>query len=610
VEGDEELAAFRQLLTGPFAFELLGEGRGRVLARLQVGSGKTQWMHRIIAHALAEGLADLVVVLAPRWDLLEEIRSGLATTEKPVLLRPRPRQRCGPLNEAWLEYERAGCGVLGREQICKHCPRRQGCPWPGQYGKALRGRRLILAAQAHLQVNPGFLGHLRRQTGAARPLLLVDEADLLVRPVERTIGPEDMRRFVEAQQAVGGPGAASSGEAPRWLSLSRLFAAATTADLREGDWAFPRPGRAWALAVQRRGREMFGASFRFPGDDLAHFRNSDVASREGLADGTVRFATPPDLGERFIVFSASMAPGLARYRVDPDHRRPPPLSPFGGVEFSHPGTRWLNVAGLEATAKYFPGNASRIISLFGQLVARNVRSGKRTLLVARKRFVPLCASLMEKMLSRLGLRGVELVTGGWRDRDLGDPRVVPIISFGMVGVNLFEEHENVYCLTSYLAREEAVAQALRDIEPGYAHYPVRLECAGEPLRRRAVVELPAGERPILPALAEELLIFREGDLVVQAVGRVRPFTRPREVITLHPGALPGVRYDVELTTLAQLRAFLRLPALAASERADRARRASQLKALGLTREGIARELKVSVSSVKRYLRGGVSGDDS
>src|SRR5262249_9051108 len=150
-------------------------------------------------------------------------------------LSPRPRKRCGDLDADWLEYEGAGCGALGRAELCAFCPLRQHCPWPAQYGSRLRGRRLILATQQHLTLNPSFLLHLRRQAGAANPLVVLDESNFLVRPAERVVGRQALEHFIRAQEELqaGSPGTHSARE---WLELSRVLGMAGTDDLRDGDW--------------------------------------------------------------------------------------------------------------------------------------------------------------------------------------------------------------------------------------------------------------------------------------------------------------------------------------------------------------------------------------
>jgi hypothetical protein len=114
-----------------------------------------------------------------------------------VVLTPRPRRRCGALDAGWAEYERAGCALLGREELCGGCPRRPGCPWPGQY-RRLRGARLVLTTQARLAIDPGFVRRLRRLAGASRPLVLLDESDFLVRGAERAVGRAEIDRAAAA----------------------------------------------------------------------------------------------------------------------------------------------------------------------------------------------------------------------------------------------------------------------------------------------------------------------------------------------------------------------------------------------------------------------------
>src|SRR5262249_46739234 len=163
---------------------------------------------------------------------------------------------------------------------------------------------------------------------------------------------------------------------------------------------------------------------------------------------------------------------------------------FGEIVFRHPDTAWYNVASLEGAANNFPGNASRIIDLLAQKVAANIRAGKRTLLVARKKFVARCARCLREALARLGVQGAKVVTKRGGKPDLRAPRFLPLINYGVVGVNLFEHFDCAYCLTSYLVPEEALAGPLRDLEATRDHFPVRIETDGTPPRRTAVVELP------------------------------------------------------------------------------------------------------------------------
>jgi hypothetical protein len=604
IAGDEALAAFRASLTGAHALGLLQQAQGRLLVQSAVGVGKTELMVRTIEHALTVAKAhDLVVVLVPRRDLLHELLGRLPAGTPRVVLTPRPRPRCGALDAEWLQYEQSGCSLLGREQLCGACPRRKGCRWPGQLGRRLRGARLVLATQAHLALNPQFVSHLRHHTGATNPLVLLDESDFLVRSKERAIRPGDLERFLAAQDALLAETEKPTARMERWRELTHLLTQAPTPDLRAGGWSFPRVRGAWAAKVQRRGRELFGQAFRFLGFELHGFARSDRASRERLPTGEVRFAALPDLGEQFIVFSGSVARELARYRLDPDFARPTLVSPFQGYRFEHPGTRWFNLNTLIGTARYFPRNAAQVLDFFAHLIARNIQQGKRTLLVSRKMFVRRCRDFLRRRLSELGAGPVQVVTGNWGGHDLQDPRTVPLISYGVVGLNAFQHIEAAYALNSYYVSAATVADAVHDLDASEERYPITVRFAGEPRRREARVSLPDARETILPRIAQGVLEQKEADVVVQALGRVRPFTKAREVISFQAGELPGVSYTLEFTSLAQARSYFGVPTAQEAGLASRAEKARRLRALGKTQKQIAQELGVSVSTVKRCLHG-------
>jgi hypothetical protein len=602
IAGDEALAEFRQGLTGPAALATLEQAGGRLLVQLPPGIGKTRWMERVILHVPPAGAFDLVVVLVPRWDILGELLDRLPPDVRRVVLRPRPRKRCGDLDAEWLRLEQSGCGALGRELLCASCPRRRSCGWPEQYGNSLRGVQLILATQQHLILNPSFVRFVTRQTKAANALVLVDESDLLIRPAERTIRRDDLDRFITVQALLLGDAGDASGARARWLHMCKLAAAATTDDLRGGGWRFPPIFTRWAVEVQRRGCDRFGEDFRFLGYDLHHFSRSDPSSRERLAGGDLRFAVLRSLGQNFIIFSGSIAPGLARYRLDPDHTRPPLASPFAGHVFEHPGTRWYNLASMEGAARFFPGNAARILDFFAALVARNIRQGKRTLLVSRKKFIPLCKAELRRRLGAMGVGAVRVVTGDWRRHDLQDPRTIPLINFGVAGLNRFEHFEAAYCLNSYYVSADVVSDATQEMEPSTARYPLMIRSGGDPPRRRVQLALPDAREPITQFIAQAVLEQKESDVVVQAVGRVRPFTRPREIITFHAGALPGILYSWQFRRLAEARAFFGLQTAFQGGQASRRARARRLRAAGRTLRAIAQELGVSLSTVQRDLR--------
>ncbi len=601
IASEAALAAFRAGLTGPRFFEDLDWGAGRLLAQLPVGVGKSVWLAEAARFARTTARPNsLVLITAPRRDILAETRDRLADLE-PVLLTGRPRRRCGELDPEWAQLERAGCAALARDTLCRRCPERKDCGWRRRM-RLLPGARLVLTAQQQLRVNPNFVEQLRSFTGTPRVLSLIDESDMVCQPFARRIAREDIARLDEVIASIDPDVTDKFDGANEWSERLPLLLRANTDDLRSGDWTLPRPPKDWALAAQRLGRERFGMAFRYAGYDLRLFTKSDPVSRGQEDAGALAFAATPDLGDEFAVFTGSIATGLVRHRLDPDRVGLPLHAPFEGLRFVHPGTTWVNINDRSGAASWFPKNAERVLEFFARLVARNVRCGKRTLLVCRKKFRGLCRKLLAEKLNALGVGPVEVITGRWDSYDLTDPKKLPLITFGVSGINRFEEFDCVCCLTGYYVSPAAVEQLVNDLEAPVNHVAVQLGFTGNPARRTVTVSEPMYLNSVVPELARRALAQREADLVVQAVGRVRPFTRPREVVTFYSGELPGVVYDQEFTSLREAREHFGIETAREERVATRTARARQLRDSGATRDEIAVELCVSRATVGRYLK--------
>ena len=161
------------------------------LANAPVGTGKSRLLDDLLDHYIAQSTFDLIVVLAALTVNLLERRLVRNPTPEVRRLRPRPGSDCGPLDPAWRAHERSGTTAYAKQHLCRSCPHFGNCFWPGQYGPALKGARIIFGTHQHLLVNPRFLLHLRSTTGAENVLLLLDEADLLAAPFRTTLSAED-----------------------------------------------------------------------------------------------------------------------------------------------------------------------------------------------------------------------------------------------------------------------------------------------------------------------------------------------------------------------------------------------------------------------------------
>src|SRR5262249_9865638 len=161
---------------------------------------------------------------------------------------------------------------------------------------------------------------------------------------------------------------------------------------------------------------------------------------------------------------------------------------------------------------------------------------------------PLCAAGLARRLADLGLPQVRLVTGDWDRVDLDAPFVVPLISYGAIGTNCFEGFSGAYCLTGFYVSEEALDTVLQDVLASDGHIPVRRTTGGRRGRGKGGVLRRAHRLYDVHHLAQLALDQQEMDVVLQAVGRVRPYTEAREILTFQLGAHPLGAYDREFAT--------------------------------------------------------------
>jgi len=195
---------------------------------------------------------------------------------------------------------------------------------------------------------------------------------------------------------------------------------------------------------------------------------------------------------------------------------------------------------------------------------------------------------------------VRLLTSGFTAASLATPGVIPIIHYGIIGVNLFEHFDAAYCLNGYYVNEYIVNQCLQDIIPQNWRLQIEIITQGRPKRRIAQVANPRDRIYDVHQAAPLALEYQELDPVLQAVGRVRPFTRPREIITFQCGQIPGVEYTQEFDLLPEARLFFGISSRQQYKTHKKAEQVAALRAQGLTQSQVAEKLRVSERTVRRY----------
>jgi hypothetical protein len=453
--------------------------------------------------------------------------------------------------------------------------------------------QVIFGTQTHLENAPDFLKTIVGNTGAERPLVLMDENNFVCASYARCIKRPDLEKFHQTLQSLRSE--ANSSNSTAWEDHTRMLLNASTEDLRDPAWQAPFISPTWALVVQQRGTERYGARFRFSAYDITQFCLAPGHSRERLLNRDIRFAVSPIFPGDLIVFSGTLDQLYAEYRIGTDL-----YNPFADVSVMHEGTRWYNIASRSGAKIYFDRNAPQIIDFFARLTARRLSEGKRVLLVAKKSFVNRCAREMQARLHGLGLTDAAVVRPPITGEAPGHPHLVPIINYGVSGINQFEDYDCAYCLSSYYVSEEVLNKALQDVLASDHVIGMEMGIRGLPLRRWVSCRRASDRFYDVSNVAPGALKDLEMGAVIQAVGRVRPFTKPREVITFQCDESPKVTYDREFSGLAEARDHFDIPTQRTWNAMQTAERVAAEKALGKRQSEVTQSLGVGLRTVQRY----------
>lgn len=597
IDTTTDLVRFRGDWGGEAMLHRLHSCGNKMLVNWPVGVGKSVNCDDLIEAATRSGEYDLIIVLCPTWAIIAE-RKWAREPPPDVnvgFLNPRPREDCGPLDAQWHEFETRQLSHLGKEMLCRTCPLRKFCLWPDQAGSnALKLVDVLFATQTHLEIDPSFLERIPRVGDKNRTLVILDEDTFVKVSLRRSIRLDELSKFYESLVA-------AEDDAPAWVdheAILRLVDAmmmATTKDMGSGGWQMPFFNHEWSVPVQQAGWNAFGQDYKFLGYDLRQFCRSPLESRWRDEHDVIHFAISPLMDHDTVLYSGTAEPALVKYRLGVELK-----NAFEEYEFKHPDTRWLNIASKIGAARNFQGNSDQILDFFAALTAMRIGEGKRVLLVTKKKFVALCAQEMQSRLRALGIADAQVVTK-FEGVDFSRPSVVPVINYGVIGINLFEQFDAAYCLTSYYVDEKLLNESLQEMLPRDRHIAVEITTPNS-LPRRRLARASRAEEDIYDTaqVAPLALTALEMDSVLQAVGRVRPYTKPREIITFQCSAFPRQPYDHEFDTLEEARQFFGVKTAREASKQATIERVQHAREEGLTQEEASQRLELGLRTVQRY----------
>ncbi len=589
-----ELATFRSEWTGAAMLKLVIQF-SRLLITWVVGVGKSYNIDQTIEAAIRSGIYKCVLVLLPTRLVLQE-RAWIKHPPddvKVVNLRPRPEEQCGAdANARWQSYEKRSLGQLGRVEICEECPHCSSCFWPEQLGRALKGVQVIFGTHAYVNQIPNFIEQIKEWTEAESLLVLIDEIDLINRPFRRRIRRDQLEMFLDVLPTSQTD--KCKGEA--WIFLVQQLLHSTTDSLRSTTFPILSFKGDWALSVQSNGSYRHGDEYKFLCYDLNNLASSEPASREVLPSGDITYSVIPAVNTDVIFYSGTAHPELLRLRLGIEI-----LSPFESFRFEHEDTRWYNLCSNIGTAMSWPRNSPQIIDFFAELIHRRRVEGKRILLIIKMKFKPEAVRLLSERLRQLGDTASSFLLENWTAEKIADPNVIPVIHYGVIGMNLFEEFDCAYCLSGYYINAPIINTTLQDLMARDFSKPLKVwTTTTHPRRRRASVRDQSDRFFDVNEMSQAVLDQNEMGQVIQAVGRVRPFTKPREVITFQCAENPLTEYTHEWNSLAQARGFFGISGRRQADMGARIMAIKQACAEGLTQVQTVEKLGLGLRTIKRH----------
>lgn len=597
---EHALAGFREHHLAPANLLALIERFVIVLFKLPVGVGKTFAAQRLLALPELYARFDLVIYAAPAWNIVRDVIAGLDRDPAwPVrrVLEARPGNRCGDLDDRWSDLEVRGCSAVGKAELCgEKCPVAADCSWPRQL-EDLTKVQLVIMTDQRIALIRNIVHLIRTRSRRQRALVLLDEASVLDGELEIKLGRIQIGQLTHALRNTRCRHRDWPGVRDQWMGeLARLLSV-RQADLEGTRWQFPPNLHAFAYQIQCAGLVEYGPDFRYCAYDLSLLSTSRSNERWRDSNG-IRFIGRPYLDCHVALLSANLTPEYAGHRLGEG----PVASPFGGFRFRHSGTRIYNVRNSVGAARYASTHHARNLDTFAALIVRNISEGRTTLLVSRKKLKASCARYLAKRLSGWGLDVAFEVERYDQLPVPPSPRVIPVIHYGIRGVNDFTEYESAYCMTSYYVNGKALNDAVQEFES--RHFRAQLEIVHGPDRRRRVqVVGMTGSDEDREWLGNVYLRKLEVDPVVQAAGRVRFMTKAREVTFFQMNhLLPDVGECQDVQTLASLRGALGIPAPRDLDDAVEGRRARDLMDSGFTADAAAAELGISRATVFRRLQ--------
>lgn len=546
----------RQALSPAVLIGKIPKDRGALLLNLPPGVGKSRAASDLANYALSSGTHDLVIYVSPTRAILDELCLRLNPELNIKVLNPRPHSLCGPLNEEWAHLESRGCSALAKSQLCGNCLHnsekpKTACTWPGQMDDLAPELDLVGLTEQYLVLNPSLLAELIRKAEADRPLIIFDEAQFMTKPITRTILKDELLSFRNAL-------AAASESSDDWIEMID-FLLDLDVDLRDLNRVHPMSLCDDVVAIQESGVSR-GKSFRYIANDLFAL-NSKSTTAQWRDGDTIEIVSRIDTNNAdTIILAPYLIPEIVEERLQCEA-----VEVYPGTRFKHSKTQFINIADTNGSARTFGSkdHFNRICDFFFALTLKNIHEGKRTVLVSRKKFMARIKKRFDQLALLLEVELECILVRPKEKYEFDHPSKVALINYGILGINDFERFDTLYCIGGYYCDVEHLNEVYQQCSPPAERMDIGITTSNG--HRALVAEDGEYGTRYHSRLARPVFKMLEQGVVMQAIGRVRPFTMPAEVITFQCddmsdelvglrtyNSLPEARKAMSVPTLKEL----------------------------------------------------------
>jgi len=420
-------------------------------------------------------------------------------------------------------------------------------------------------------------------------LVIFDEARFLGSPITRQFTRSELEAFRDALTKALDSAACETG-ITAWLEGIE-FLLDSDVELENVHRFWPIQLRFNVLVIQKAGQQIFGSRFRYLTPEL-ELLNSAVTTGQWRDGSTFELVVRIDTAASDVVVMASyLDPEIVEERL-----AKPVVSLFSDIVFRHSQSRILNIADPIGTATTLscPEHFNRVTDFFLALTLRNAALGLRTVLVTRKKFLNRVRERIEGVSAALGRPLKCILASPDKPFDNCKPEEIALINYGIVGVNSLQSFDALYCIGGYYARGDHLNAVYQQSLPPSLRMPIGVGMEGRRRRIYAADCTFTTRYHARRAAATHHMIERH--VVLQAIGRVRPFTAPAEIILFQCDDLSAELGPIEeFASLAVARRMLHVATLAQLKRAALGEQIRALRNGGKSLRAVAAEFRIAVS---------------